>query len=75
MFYSRKLDDTKKLFQAYNVKHVLVDPEMKDGFVWSKPNEGLLFLFTNKETFEKIYDQDGVEIWEVKNSTITDTRV
>ena len=71
MFYSRNLKQTKKLFEGYKVKYVYVTPEMKEGLVWSKPNEGLLFLFTSKSTFEKVYDKDGYEIWEVLNTTVS----
>ncbi len=70
MFYTRKLDNIKKLFSIYNVKHILIDNEMKEGKIWNKENEGLRFLLTNKNTFEKVYDKKGVEIWEVKNISI-----
>jgi hypothetical protein len=69
MFYGRKLEQTKQLFDIYKVKYVYVTPEMKDGLVWSRSNEGLLFLFTSKSTFKKVYDKDGYEIWEVLNTT------
>ena len=68
IFYSRDLEEVKKLFAAYEVKHIVLNNKMKNGFVWSKENEGLLFLLTNKKTFQKIYDKKGVEIWNVKDS-------
>lgn len=71
MFYGRKLKQTKQLFDIYKVKYIYVTPEMKDGLVWSKSNEGLLFLFTSKSTFEKVYDKDGYEIWKVLNTTVS----
>ena len=69
LFYSRKLPQTKQLLEAYKIKYIYVTPEMKQGLVWSKPNEGLLFLFTSKSTFSKVYDKDDIEIWEVINTT------
>ncbi len=69
IFYSRKLKDVKPLFQVYNIQYIFVTPEMRSGLVWSKPDEGLLFLFTSKSTFKKVYDKKGVEIWEVLNAT------
>jgi hypothetical protein len=71
MFYSRRLKDTKQLFENYNIQYVYVTPEMKSGLVWRKSNEGLLFLFTNNRTFSNIYKKDGFEIWEVINTTVS----
>lgn len=71
MFYGRKLDQTKRLFRDYDVRYIYLTPEMKDGLVWSRPNEGLLFLFTSRSTFEKVYDDGGYEVWEVLNTTIS----
>ena len=71
MFYGRKLKQTKQLFDIYKVKYIYITPEMKEGLVWSRPNEGLLFLFTSKSTFRQIYDKDGYEIWEVINTTVS----
>ncbi|MBU2561024.1 MAG: hypothetical protein KKD17_01910 [Nanoarchaeota archaeon] len=70
MFYSRKIQTTKQLFGVYNIKYVYITPEMKSGKVWSRPDEGLLFLFTSNSTFKNVYDKDGIEIWEVINTTV-----
>jgi hypothetical protein len=71
MFSGRKIKDTKKLFDIYKIQYVYVTPEMKSGLVWRKHNEGLLFLFTSKSTFRNVYDKDGIEIWEVINTTVS----
>jgi hypothetical protein len=71
LFYSRKLPQTKQLLEAYKIKYIYITPEMKQGLVWSKPNEGLLFLLTSKSTFNKVYEKDDIEIWEVINTTVS----
>ncbi len=71
MFHSRKLKTAKRLFDAYDIKYVYVTPGMKEGLVWSRPDEGLLFLFTSPSTFRNVYDKDGYEIWEVINTTVS----
>lgn len=65
LFWSRNLENTKRLLKKYDVEFIWIDPDMKQGLVWSKEEQGLLFLFKNRETFEKVYDSAGVEIWKV----------
>jgi len=67
VFYSRNLENTKAILGNYNSRFIFITPEMKNGLVWSKPDEGLLFLFRNSETFTNIYNKSGFEIWEFKN--------
>ena len=38
---------------------------MKEGEVWSKPDEGMLLLLKDNQSFRNIYDYNGNEIWEV----------
>jgi hypothetical protein len=38
---------------------------MRKGLVWTKEDEGLLFLFSNKDEFRKVYDREGIEIWKI----------
>jgi hypothetical protein len=65
IFYSRNLENTKKLLDKYNIKYVLVTDTMKKGLVWES-EQGLLYLFRNNQTFEKIYNQNNIEIWRYK---------
>ena len=69
IFYSRNLEKTIKLFKENNIKYVYVDKDMKDGLVFEKRNEGLLFILDKSGgVFEKIYDEDDVEIWAYASS-------
>lgn len=64
ILYSRNLARTIELLQDGGIKYIWIDKEMRSS-VWSKEDEGLLFLFNNKEVFRKVYDEKGVEIWKV----------
>jgi len=64
LFSIRNLKEAQYLLQKYNIKYILITPEMKEGLVWSNENEGLLFLFRNKDEFKNIYNHD-IDIWEV----------
>jgi hypothetical protein len=66
IFYSRNLIYTDELLKASNIRYIYVDDEMKDGLVWEKENQGLLFLFRNNETFKNVYTHSGIEIWQYK---------
>ncbi len=66
IFYSRNLERTRELLKEYKINYIWIDSEMKEGLVWETPDDGLLFLFRNNETFKNIYNNQGVEIWEVK---------
>lgn len=66
IFYGSNLEDTKKLLDKYNINYIYIDKEMKQGLIWSKEKQGLLFLFRNNETFKNIYNNAGIEIWQYK---------
>ena len=66
IFYSRNLKNTKSLLEKYNIHYIWIDNEMKNGLVWEEEQQGLLFLFRNNETFNNIYNNQGIEIWEIK---------
>ncbi len=64
IFSSRNLENTRRLLKKYDVKYIYIDSEMKNGKVWTRKDEGLLFLFRNNQTFKKVYDKRGTEIWQ-----------
>ena len=65
LFYTRNLRLARELLNKYEVKYIWIDKEMKEGLIWTREEQGLLFLFRNKENFKKVYSNDNVEIWEV----------
>ncbi|MFH0979080.1 MAG: hypothetical protein V1837_07315 [Candidatus Woesearchaeota archaeon] len=60
LFYSRSLQKTKEILSKYNISHILISPEMKVGLVWNEPEQGLLFLLRNNETFKSVYNKSQV---------------
>jgi len=66
MFYGVDLDDTAKLLRKYNISYIFVDNEMKNGIVWNREKEGLLYLFRNNKTFKRVHSNKGTEVWSVE---------
>jgi len=64
IFNSRLLKTTTDLLDKHNIKYIWINEKMKKGLVWNEPDQGLLFLFSDKEKFKRIYSESGVEIWE-----------
>ena len=66
LFYSRDLTKVLSIFNEFKISHILITPEMKNGLVWNKNNEGLLYLLnTNPNHFNLIYNENSFEIWRV----------
>jgi len=65
LFQTRDLDKVLEIFDKYEIKYILITDEMKNGLVWNKKQEGLLFLLNNNpKVFNQVYD-DNIEIWEI----------
>ncbi|MBT4540517.1 hypothetical protein HOC35_03310 [Candidatus Woesearchaeota archaeon] len=64
IFQSRSLKEVTKLLDKYQINHILITKEMKNGLVWYKESQGLLFLLENSERFKIVYHSPYVEIWE-----------
>jgi len=64
---SRNLEITEKIFKKYGISYILIDKKMKEN-IWNGKEDGLLFLLTNQQVFEKIHS-DSVEIWRYKNES------
>ncbi|MCX6711201.1 MAG: hypothetical protein NTZ02_03890, partial [Candidatus Woesearchaeota archaeon] len=69
VFYSRDLDKTMAELAKNNITYIVITPEMKNGLVWRKEQEGLLFLLRNNETFKNVHLEStqagSIEIWKV----------
>lgn len=63
IFYSRDLIKTDELLTDYNITYIFIDREMRDGLVWVKEDQGLLFLFRNNKTFKRIHTTPHTEVW------------
>jgi|TARA_Y100000031_G_scaffold156782_1_gene213098 signal transduction histidine kinase len=63
IFVSRNLKETTAMLNDKRINYILITGEMKEGLVWDKPQEGLLFLLENSKHFSKKYHSNEVEIW------------
>ncbi len=66
IFNSRNADQTKNLLDKYKVRYILITKEMKEGLIWSRGDEGLLFVIQNTKEFKRIYNNDYAEIWRIR---------
>lgn len=75
IFTGRNLNATKSLLDKYDITYIFISKNMKSGLVWTKEDQGLLFLFRDKETFKRIYSRNGTEIWRYlqTNTAVQDT--
>lgn len=64
LFASRSLQFTNETLYSSGVNYIWIDPSMKSGKVWAKPEEGMLFLFRSNVTFLKLDERFGIETWE-----------
>lgn len=65
VFASRNLEKTISMLREKNVRYIWIDSQMKNGEVWTRDEDGMLFLLKNNETFKKIYSNSEVEIYKV----------
>lgn len=63
IFYSRDLDQTSVILKNQGIRYIYITPSMKNGEVWTKNDEGLLFILGHSSDFNKILEYRGVEIW------------
>ncbi|MBU0980877.1 MAG: hypothetical protein KJ709_08805 [Nanoarchaeota archaeon] len=71
IFYAVELKKAKTVLAENNISYIWINDEMKNGRIWHQPEEGLLFLLRNNETFNKVYQHAGIEIWEVANLSLS----
>ena len=65
-FSTRSTDKLLKILEKYSTDYILITEDMKNGLVWHRDNEGLLFVLKNNpEYFKLFYDKDGIEIWRI----------
>ena len=62
IFYSRNLKNTTALLDKYGVTTILITEQMKHD-LWRGEEEGLLFLFNDKDNFKQLFVNEEVEVW------------
>ena len=63
---TRNADLASELVKKYNIKYILITKEMKQGLIWNQEDEGLLFVVNSANIYKRIYYNDEVEIWRIK---------
>ncbi|RME52429.1 hypothetical protein D6783_04895 [Candidatus Woesearchaeota archaeon] len=65
IWLGRDLNTTLSLLNRYDIRFIIVTPEMRDGAVWERDEEGLLFFLEHSERFINVNPDLRVEIWRV----------
>ena len=66
LFYTRNFNIASNITNKYNIRYILITKEMKDGLVWDREDDGLLFLLNSINQYKKIYSNNDIEIWRIK---------
>ncbi|MBI4146099.1 hypothetical protein HY489_02060 [Candidatus Woesearchaeota archaeon] len=64
LFFSTDVEWTLVLLDKYDVSYVLITPEMKQGLVWDRDEQGLAFLVANSEMFKRTDGGSSIGVWE-----------
>ncbi|MFH1409868.1 MAG: hypothetical protein ABIH34_08215 [Nanoarchaeota archaeon] len=65
LFYTNDFAIASDLLRELNVSYLWIDEAMKHDLIWDEPEQGLLFLLRNNETFTNIYSRPDIETWKV----------
>lgn len=63
---STDVERTLALIEKYNIKYVVITPEMTQGLVWERDEQGLDFLVRNSEMFKRVDPELSVRVYEVE---------
>ncbi|MFT4303275.1 MAG: hypothetical protein ACMXYG_01810 [Candidatus Woesearchaeota archaeon] len=66
-FKTRNKNNAIDFVNKYNITTILITNEMLQGIVWSRDNEGLMFVMNNNPEFSKIYENENLQIWKLIN--------
>ncbi len=65
IWHSQDIMRVRPLLYRNNIGALVITKEMREGKVWDLPEQDLLFLLRNNETFKKAYNSSSVDIWAV----------
>ncbi len=65
LYTTRKIDVATTLLEKYQIDYIVIFSEMREGIIWNRENEGLLFVLENGENFKKVFENNKVTIWSV----------
>ncbi|MBN2368779.1 hypothetical protein JXC34_07185 [Candidatus Woesearchaeota archaeon] len=64
IFQSRDLETITRFMDRNKIRYIWINDKMKQGRVWTTPDEGMLLILQNSIHFKKRYSHLGIEIWE-----------
>ncbi|MEM2916109.1 MAG: hypothetical protein QXT19_02010 [Candidatus Woesearchaeota archaeon] len=65
VWHSQDITNARALLYKHKIGALVITGDMKDGLVWDLPEQDLLFLLRNNETFKNVYHSALVDIWAV----------
>jgi len=65
VWHAQDISHARQALYANNIGAVVITEAMRDGQVWDLPEQDLLFLLRNNETFKRTYHSSIVDIWSV----------
>jgi len=66
IFHSRDYEKISYELRNGNISFILIDRDMTNGNIWSNEREELLFVMAHNKNFIKIYEREGVIIYQFK---------
>lgn len=63
IFYARKLSELEDFLVNNSITYLFIHENMKNGEVWSRREEGLLFFLIHSDLFIKLFDNQEVQIY------------
>ncbi len=55
LLHTRNMKKAREILDRYDAGMIYIDKKMLEGEVWAEPDEGLLFLFSNREDFSEVF--------------------
>jgi hypothetical protein len=65
VWHSQDIINARSLLYRNGINALVITKDMRDGAVWELPEQDLLFLLRNNETFKNAYHSSLVDIWAV----------
>jgi hypothetical protein len=60
-----RLKDAEPVLSSTGIRYFLITPAMKEE-LWDNREQKLLFMLQNSESFVRLYEKNGLELWEYK---------
>jgi hypothetical protein len=63
LYASRRLGEAEPILRRLDIRYLLITKEMRQGLVWNRDEEGLLFLLKHSDRFSLLASDGEQEIW------------